>query len=73
MNLNKCGINFKVANELIPIRAKTHESWHPNCKMICGDVTDDKVKMILLKHLLKQKLICFSNTTLSRSFIDWQE
>ena len=25
MNLKNCGINIKVANELLPIRAKTHK------------------------------------------------
>lgn len=44
MNLKSCGITVKVANELIPIRAKTHEFWHPKCKMICGDITKDEVK-----------------------------
>jgi len=56
MNLNKCGINFKVANELIPIRAKTHEYWHPNCKMICGDVTKNNVKKDIIKASLKAKV-----------------
>lgn len=56
MNLNKCGIDFKVANELIPIRAKTHESWHPNCKMICGDITCDKVKKDVIEASLKAKV-----------------
>ena len=56
MNLNKCGINFKVANELIPIRAKTHEYWHPNCKMICGDVTNNNVKKDIIKASLKAKV-----------------
>ena len=53
MNLGKCGINFKVANELIPIRAKTHEAWHPKCKMICGDITNDSVKEEIVSSSLK--------------------
>lgn len=44
MNLKKCGVNMVVANELLPIRAKTHEFWHPNCKMICGDITNEIIK-----------------------------
>lgn len=44
MNLKKCGINIKISNELIPIRAKVHEFWHPDCEMICGDITDSKIK-----------------------------
>ncbi len=53
MNLKKCGIDIKVANELIPIRAKTHEFWHKNCKMICGDITDDSVKSNVIDNAKK--------------------
>lgn len=56
MNLKKCGINFKVANELIPIRAKTHEAWHPDCKMICGDITNEDIKQEIIKASLKEKI-----------------
>ncbi len=35
MNLSQCNIDMKLANELLPIRAKTYEFWHPNSKMIC--------------------------------------
>lgn len=44
MNLKSCGISIKVANELLPIRARTHEYWHPECEMICGDITDQSLK-----------------------------
>lgn len=44
MNLRKCGVDIKIANELIPIRAKVHEFWHKKAKMICGDITSDKIK-----------------------------
>ena len=53
MNLAKCGINIKVANELIPIRAKTHESWYPKCKMICGDITNEDIKKSIIDESLK--------------------
>lgn len=56
MNLNKCNINIKVANELIPIRAKTHEYWHKNAKMICGDVTDTAIKEKIINESLKRKV-----------------
>ena len=37
-------INFVLANEIIPIRAKVHKFWHPNAEMICGDITDNMIK-----------------------------
>jgi len=56
MNLKSCGIDMKVANELIPIRAKTHEYWHPKCKMICGDITLSDVKEKIIKESKKQNV-----------------
>lgn len=41
-------INFVLANELLPIRGKVHEFWHPNAEMICGDITDDTIKQTLI-------------------------
>lgn len=37
------GIDLRVANELIPNRAKFHEHLYPKSKMICGDITDEAV------------------------------
>lgn len=37
MNLSKY-IDFKLANELLPVRAKAHKFWHPNTEMLCGDI-----------------------------------
>jgi len=56
LNLSKCGINIKVANELIPIRAKTHEYWHKNCKMIFGDITKSDIKKQIIDSSKKAKV-----------------
>lgn len=56
MNLDKCNVDIKVANELIPLRAKTHEYWHPKCKMICGDVTKTEIKDKIISESLKNKV-----------------
>ena len=56
MNLRKCKINIKVANELIPIRAKTHKYWHPKCEMICGDITNDDVKKEIISKSIEKKV-----------------
>ncbi|HOI47110.1 MAG TPA: DNA cytosine methyltransferase [Bacilli bacterium] len=55
-NLKNAGINIKVANELIPIRAKTHEFWHPECKMICGDIAKVNIKSAIIDASIKEKI-----------------
>lgn len=37
------GIHVKVANELLPERARFYEYTHPNTKMICGDISKDEI------------------------------
>ena len=49
-------INFVVANELIPSRAKLHEYWHPNAEMICGDITNDLVKRDIISKSVSKKI-----------------
>lgn len=39
----KCGIEIVVANEIDEKRAKFYKHLYPNCKMICGDITDKKI------------------------------
>ncbi|MCH5337338.1 MAG: DNA cytosine methyltransferase [Acetatifactor sp.] len=41
--LQNIGINVVVANELIERRAKLYSEIYPKSKMICGDITNDKV------------------------------
>lgn len=41
--LKRNGIDIVVANEIVPKRAKLYESLYPECKMICGDITNDEV------------------------------
>ena len=43
LNLSKY-IDFVLANELLPVRGKVHEFWHPDTEMICGDITEDSIK-----------------------------
>ncbi len=40
--LSDCGIDIIVANELIEKRAKLYRALHPECNMICGDISDEK-------------------------------
>lgn len=41
--LSEIGLDIVVANELIPRRAKLHSVLYPNCKTICGDITNSDV------------------------------
>ncbi len=41
--LKDAGIDILVANELIHERAILYSSVHKNCKMIIGDITDEKI------------------------------
>lgn len=55
LNLNPY-IDFVVANELLPIRAKVHEFWHPQAEMICGDITDTTVKKSIIKESINKNV-----------------
>lgn len=57
MNLGNYS-NIVLANELLPIRAKVHEFWHPNAEMICGDITTSEIKETLIDKA-KQKQVNF--------------
>lgn len=55
LNLSKY-INVVLANELLPIRGKVHEFWHPNAEMICGDITQDAIKNSLIEKSIDKKI-----------------
>lgn len=55
LNLSKY-INFVLANELLPIRSKVHEFWHPHAEMICGDITNDTIKSQLIEKAQGKKV-----------------
>ena len=41
--LSQIGVDIVVANELIPRRAKLHSDLYPECKTICGDITNPDI------------------------------
>ncbi len=43
-------INFVVANELRPIRAKVHKYWYPDTEMLCGDITSPEIKSSIIQR-----------------------
>lgn len=40
---DEIGVHIKVANELLPERAKFYQHTHPNTQMICGDISDNNI------------------------------
>ncbi len=55
--LNLCPyIDFKIANELLPIRCKVHKFWHPNVEMVEGDITNADIKAAIIKKSIEQKV-----------------
>lgn len=55
MNLGKY-INFSLANELLPIRCKVHGFWHPKAEVICGNITEEKVKETIIRKSIENKI-----------------
>lgn len=49
MYLEKIGIDVVVANELIEKRAEVYKYFHSNTYMICGDITNEKIKEEIIK------------------------
>ena len=48
--LEGLGVDIRVANELLPERAKFYQEVYPRSHMVCGDITDDKVRADLIKE-----------------------
>ena len=54
--LKDIGISTVLANEIEPKRCKTYEFFHPETEVICGDITDKKVKDKILSSAKKYKI-----------------
>ena len=52
--LEEIGINVVIANELIERRAKLYSEIYPHTNMICGDITDEKIKKKIIKESNKE-------------------
>ena len=53
MNLAKCGIDIKIANELLMPRCIVHKAWNSNAEIVCGDITKEEVKNELIEKSLQ--------------------
>lgn len=56
LNLESCGINVLLANELIASRCKMHECWNKNAEVICGDITDTKIKDTVINKAISKEI-----------------
>lgn len=54
--LKDLGFHIKVANELLPERAKFYRHLHSDCHMHCGDITDPVVFSNVMKESKKNKV-----------------
>lgn len=45
-----------LANELLQYRSDAHKYWHPDTEMICGDITDEKVKNEIISKSIRKKV-----------------
>ena len=52
----KSNIDIVLANELLPVRANVHKFWHPNTKILCGDITEKEIKSEIIKESKKEKV-----------------
>ena len=48
--LGEIGVNILVANELLKERANLYQKQHPETKMICGDILNDKIFSQIIKN-----------------------
>lgn len=49
-------VDIKVANELVPNRARLYSHFYPKCKMICGDITDKTVQQQVVSEAKKHNV-----------------
>lgn len=50
------GVDIKVANELDPKRARFYQEVYPDTYMICGDITDDKVRDEIIAEAISESV-----------------
>lgn len=48
--LSRIGVNIVVANELVNKRAKLYRELNPDCKMICGDISNEYIFSKIIKY-----------------------
>ena len=54
--LENLGVDIRIANELLPERARFYQEVYPKSHMICGDITDDAVREELVKEAIAKNI-----------------
>lgn len=54
--LKSVGVDIVVANEFVERRAELYQRIYPDCKMICGDITQTGIYNKILSYARKQKI-----------------
>lgn len=54
--MSELGVDIKIANELDVDRAKFYQEVYPQTHMICGDITDDKIRDKIVSEALEEKV-----------------
>ncbi len=52
----KVHVDMKIASELLDIRSRVHEYWHPKSNVISGDITNDVIKKSVIDESLEKKI-----------------
>lgn len=50
------GIDVVLANEIVPDRARFYSCVYPNTEMICGDITDDSIRELIIKKAINKRV-----------------
>ena len=71
--LEKIGVDMRLANELVPERARFYQDVYPHTHMVCGDIIDDKVRTALVEEAKAKDVNFVMATPLSGDESGWQD
>ncbi|MCQ2280280.1 MAG: DNA cytosine methyltransferase [Bacteroidales bacterium] len=54
--LDSIGVDMRVANEIIPQRARFYQDVYPKTHVVCGDIKDDSIRDALVQESLKNRV-----------------
>lgn len=54
--MESIGVSIEVANEILPERAKFYQCVYPNTHMVCGDITDDSLRSMLIDEARRKNV-----------------
>lgn len=54
--MESIGVSIEIANEILPERAKFYQDVYPSTHMICGDITDDNIRSLLIDEAKRKEV-----------------